>query len=216
MLYDGSHYMGVARDAGDPARSALQVLSLPSEPEFVIGEGISRTDLARDFDIAFGRLHGAAAPVLRGVPQTGRDRLQRNLDSLVRDFRQAHANGGHCRQPGGAWGRDRPDERVVPELGESATDTAGAAVAVTEAGEDGDFEYEVEVVVPFAACLAADVASHDFALAVGALSADLYGNQPMPGGTCLCQPLASRAMRQGSASSMQTGSTRCGEAAERS
>ena len=91
MLYDGSHYMGVARDAGDPALGAAGAPP-PSEPEFVIGEGISRADLARDFDIAFGRLHGAAAPVLRGVPQTGRDRLQRNLDSLVRDFRQAHAN----------------------------------------------------------------------------------------------------------------------------
>jgi hypothetical protein len=230
MLYDGSHYMGVARHAGDPARSALQVLSRPSRPDFVIGEGISRADLARDFDIAFGRLHGAAAAVLRGVSQTDRDRLQRNLDSLVRDFRQAHANAEAAdaaanqaalaeaivrmsglyqnlanqlrearagKQAAGAMsgpsgGSSRPAKRGRDgdegEEGQQAKrgrqhrpqDTAGAAVAVTETGEDNDFEYEVEVVVPFAASAAADVTSHDFALAVGALAADLYGNQPTP------------------------------------
>jgi hypothetical protein len=135
LWYTGSHYVGVRRDRGDLARSATELLPMPSAPRFAVPAGIGLRELTEEFFGAFGALRavlrelaaaesdraakiaadfqeaytqaGAAGGAALNAQVARMSDLYQNLGDVVREVRQSAAQPGRDMVPGG--------QRAVPE-----------------------------------------------------------------------------------------------------
>ncbi|HMH89557.1 MAG TPA: hypothetical protein VK586_00585, partial [Streptosporangiaceae bacterium] len=122
LLYTGTHYMGLAHDADDPARPAAELLSLPAEPEFEIPASIEGRPLAQEFVTAFHQLHATAA----GIAQTG---LVGRLADLSEQFDDATAAAAAAVGLAGLANQIRRMSGLYQDLGDVLREARASAEA---------------------------------------------------------------------------------------
>ncbi len=169
LFYNGSHYLGVAHDAIEPARSAAELLPLPPEPALQIPADISRPELARQLIDAFTRLREVTVAALDEAPDSDQVRWQDRLATLSTDFGDAVRLANAAPDLAALEEQIRRMSRLHHRLAE---ELPLAQLASGDGGADAE--------MPAFADPVADVTSPEFAAAVAELGREFYGNQTPP------------------------------------
>ena len=83
LLYDGTHYMGLAAVRHEPAVPAAQWLTVPDRPEFVIPEGIDWGELTGEFAAGFAELRAEVAGFVEAAAPADPEGLLANRLALL-------------------------------------------------------------------------------------------------------------------------------------
>jgi hypothetical protein len=179
LLYDGSHYLGLAHDPGDPALPAAGLLALPSEPVFQIPAGIDHVELARQFATAFDDLHASVAERAAGAGWVELSARLADLHTNFEDVRRAAATATDTVALAAQIRRMSVLYRSLAQVVRGAAASGPAAVAGPQEIITGlEPEDDVDAAVPLPAEPVTDPASGEFAAAVAELAAQLYQGQP--------------------------------------